>query len=368
MEKSSVSKSSRTHLRISDVLLIDDEEEEEEEGEDFLFTMKGFSGGRGDGCAAIVSRWLSRFRRGTVNKILVGGDEGEDKDAGESTRCSTNVFNGVGALLTAVRQNDRSGGCRCGRECSFNMGLGCSLLYLAAASKNELDKMIELRTQMEMLLKNFKEELQLRNTNTLVKPSKSNDIIVYPNPDEPERLESNCHHSRENLTTSYVLPESSRTITICEQSLKCDTPKEEECLEGIDQLQAELEAELERLQLRLDKENLLQHPRQQRVTVKDISSSRSYSFSSGEVIDPIMETQDACTEVHYGIHPYELERRLHKVVEARQQEHIRELEAALECARHKLHEKEIEISWWKDTAKLISQHIPGPLRRMAERG
>lgn len=81
-----------------------------------------------------------------------------------------------------------------------------------------------------------------------------------------------------------------------------------------------------------------------------------------------METQDACTEVHYGIHPYELERRLHKVVEARQQEHIRELEAALECARHKLHEKEIEISWWKDTAKLISQHIPGPLRRMAERG
>lgn len=164
--------------------------------------------------------------------------------------------------------------------------------------------MIELRTQMEMLLKNFKEELQLRNTNTLVKPSKSNDIIVYPNPDEPERLESNCHHSRENLTTSYVLPESSRTITICEQSLKCDTPKEEECLEGIDQLQAELEAELERLQLRLDKENLLQHPRQQRVEVSGVFNFHFlwYVFSFLNVVVMVLNeliTRTIMTHWHY---------------------------------------------------------------------
>lgn len=124
------------------------------------------------------------------------------------------------------------------------MGVGCSLLYLVAASKNELDKMMELKIQMEMLLKNFKEELQVRNASA-------------------EGMGSNCHRSSQNLATSFVQPESSMTIMTCDQSLKCDTPKDLECLEGIDQLQVEFEAELECLQLQLDKEKLLQHPEQQ---------------------------------------------------------------------------------------------------------
>lgn len=70
------------------------------------------------------------------------------------------------------------------------------------------------------------------------------------------------------------------------------------------------------------------------------------------------------TEVDYGVPlpPQELERRLHEVLEARQQEQIRELEAALESARHKLREKDLEISRWKDTAKFLSQHNPATSR------
>ena len=66
--------------------------------------------------------------------------------------------------------------------------------------------------------------------------------------------------------------------------------------------------------------------------------------------------------MEYGVPPTELEIRLHELLEARQQERVEELEAALECTIHKLHEKEIEVSWWKDTARLISQHVPGPSR------
>lgn len=40
------------------------------------------------------------------------------------------------------------------------MGIGSFLLYLVVASKTELDKMANLRRQMEMLLLNAKEELQ----------------------------------------------------------------------------------------------------------------------------------------------------------------------------------------------------------------
>jgi hypothetical protein len=94
------------------------------------------------------------------------------------------------------------------------------------------------------------------------------------------------------------------------------------------------------------------------VTVEDTDSVRSRSSSFGEVID----LQNASTEVHCGVPPTELQRRLHELLEAKQQERIKELEAALECAMHKLREKEIEVSWWKDTARLISQHVPGPSR------
>lgn len=81
-----------------------------------------------------------------------------------------------------------------------------------------------------------------------------------------EGMGSSCHRSSQDLAISHVQPESSTTtITTYDQSLKRDTPKGVECLEGIDQLQAELEAELE--QLHLYKDELLQHPEQQSVEV-----------------------------------------------------------------------------------------------------
>lgn len=92
--------------------------------------------------------------------------------------------------------------------------------------------------------------------------------------------------------------------------------------------------------------------------VVDTASAISQSLTSGEVIDP----QEADTEINSGVSHIEVERKLHELVEARQQERIEELEAALECAINKLHDKELEISWWKDTALLVSQHLPAPSR------
>lgn len=90
----------------------------------------------------------------------------------------------------------------------------------------------------------------------------------------------------------------------------------------------------------------------------DTASAISQSLSSGEVIDP----QGTDAEINSGVSHIELERKLRELVEARQQERIKELEAALECAVNKLQEKELEVSWWKDTARLISQHFPAPSR------
>ncbi|XP_031279621.1 protein POLAR LOCALIZATION DURING ASYMMETRIC DIVISION AND REDISTRIBUTION-like [Pistacia vera] len=302
-----------------------------------------------EGCIGVVSRWFSRFRAAKFKKIS-GQVEKREQDVTSDDKCSTDLLNG-GDSPCMDPQNHQSG---CPTEPSFNMGVGCYLLYLIAASKTEHDKMMELRTQMEMLLQDAKKELEAKDT--LADPFKFTSVFPNSTIDVREGVESSYDHSLHNSKTSYVLPVSP-TIMMCDQSSDCDTPKSEQCPKGMDPLEAELEAELERF--------LLQHPQQQsiEVTFNDTDTAKSQSFSSGEVINPEIDPQEEeCTEVDYGIPPYELERRLHEVLEGRQQEQITELEAALECARHKLCEKDIEITWWKDTAKLLSQHIPANSR------
>lgn len=84
------------------------------------------------------------------------------------------------------------------------------------------------------------------------------------------------------------------------------------------------------------------------------SSTRSDGTCSGEIIDAQEERNDAS----FGVHPIELERRLHELLEARLQEQITDLDYALECARQEVIEKETEVTWWKDTVRLISQNFP----------
>lgn len=96
------------------------------------------------------------------------------------------------------------------------------------------------------------------------------------------------------------------------------------------------------------------------------TSSASLSLSSGEVIDPTTDPQEESSTPYLGVPPYELERKLHEVLVTRQQEQIRELEAALERARQNLQKKELEISWWKDTARLMSKHVEKSPHLMSE--
>ena len=76
---------------------------------------------------------------------------------------------------------------------------------------------------------------------------------------------------------------------------------------------------------------------------------------SGEEVveDEEQEEDDGDDNADYnGVSAVELERRLHELLHQRNRDRIEELEAALQRAEKKLVEKEMEVSLWKDTAKL----------------
>ncbi|XP_043814170.1 uncharacterized protein LOC122724023 isoform X2 [Manihot esculenta] len=142
-------------------------------------------------------------------------DEGEKGlgDRAVQARCSMNGLNGLGEHVKKEKETeskmdedekglgDRAVQARCSmnglkggnsvsttgesrKDTSFNMGVGCCLLYLIAASKNELNKIVQMRLQMETLLQNTSEELI--NKSNISKLSKPNDMFACSDTDSPQ--------------------------------------------------------------------------------------------------------------------------------------------------------------------------------------
>ncbi|KAL3500381.1 hypothetical protein ACH5RR_039474 [Cinchona calisaya] len=239
------------------------------------------------------------------------------------------------------------------KDSSLSLGVGFGLIYLLATSKIELNKMAELCKQMETVLQNFKMELQNGGKDTNIdfscSPSKSRKVSNYAM--QPVSLQD-C------ASSSWEQGHSESDITSSSYQNSNSKMKTKGKIVEMDLLEAELEAELEHLQLQLDTEVILnQYPNQKysEIVVEGSAPEESKTTSFGEVF----EQPEVCNEEYYqGVPPRELERRLHELQEVRQQERIRELETALECAFHELEENQTELSWWKDTAKFVFQQIP----------
>ncbi|XP_030523460.1 protein POLAR LOCALIZATION DURING ASYMMETRIC DIVISION AND REDISTRIBUTION-like isoform X2 [Rhodamnia argentea] len=353
-------------MRIADFLLLEEEEEEREEGDEkecgVAAEIEMSSLRRQDEVVSCgfecpsprraISRW---FRRRKEKRGVVGQTrEEEERELGDGlgslsvSGIRTKVEDGSSHT---VNGKDESGQHR--KENMFNLGAAGSLLYLIAASKNELNKMEDLRKEMELLLQNVKEKVRRKDSSC--DPSESTESVASCLTDIKEVLSCGSQLSEQSHRTPSHLLEQHRHMQL-NQSSGCECKQEP--VEGIEELEAELEAELERLQLQLDAETSSKQSYQEMIKIapKESASGSGRSTSFGDVMNP----EDEATEVQGGVPPIELERRLHEVLETRQQERIKELEASLERLEHKLSEKEREISWWKDTALLLSQHVSGP--------
>ncbi|XP_010447546.1 PREDICTED: protein POLAR LOCALIZATION DURING ASYMMETRIC DIVISION AND REDISTRIBUTION-like isoform X2 [Camelina sativa] len=258
---------------------------------------------RGDGCTVVecytprkvVGRWLSGLRSSKGKRETGEGVE-EDDTRGYKLppiRCSTKRLNENTPETNQFESQSR--------EAPLEMGIGSILLYLVIASKTELDKMTNLRMQMEMFLLNAKEELQKKEVEANP-PMSSNEASGYQfSPQEFSNL------------ASSIFQESSTSILLQEEYTEFEVSKPDRS----SKLQAE----------------------ENEVTKSHI---------------PEMVVADERS----GVCPFELEKKLHELLETRQQEELLKLETALSRVERRLQEKETEVSWWKDAARLLAQRVP----------
>lgn len=136
-------------------------------------------------------------------------------------------------------------------------------MCLIAASKNELTKMVELKAQMEVLLRDVREELQTRNA--MGKPFQVNDNFSYSSSNDPSGSDSDGHLFELN-SASCVLPKETAAVT--DESSCVIKYEQEHCVVEMNELEAELEVELERLQFNLDTEHSSIHPQLQKLKVQ----------------------------------------------------------------------------------------------------
>lgn len=253
------------------------------------------------------------------------------------------------SVETVPEEQSVSSGMKAG-ELSLNLGLGVGLVFLLTKSANELNKMIELQKQMALILKDIKDEMQRKK----VPPSftESNSHFVYSDSNYGmNENTSNSTISQHDRAPHHLVGEHSATES--DRQSKCGRTSKKKPSVKMNQLEEELEVELERLQHNVEEETSYVLPQPHRPEFVG-ENSDPYETSDISFVEANETKEEESSR--YGVSPRELERRLHELLESQQQQRIEELESALEYAERKLRERELEICWWKDTAKLVSKH------------
>ena len=125
------------------------------------------------------------------------------------------------------------------QEMTFNLAAGLGLLSLIAASKTELEKTVELRKQMEIFLQSFKEEHHSQGTT----PKPSGPEVAYA---VSTTIDGCSNYSTEDHAPSFSHQDFGNNFAF---DTHYHMHQKVESVGGINHLEEELAAELDRLQL-----------------------------------------------------------------------------------------------------------------------
>ncbi|XP_073267106.1 uncharacterized protein [Populus alba] len=249
-------------------------------------------------------------------------------DMGQSRRFSRSSRRVTGGLFYSQGSYDRM--------LLFFLGITAGIMSHVAANKREVDSLNELLKQNENLVQDLNEELSEGSSfqGTTEKPSNSASSEVSTKKESDKSIK---FYGRE--------PDDEKAANS----------------EAMSKIEAELEAELERLELNMKSSSLERmldliemDPNFELDVEGDLSPdmghkkpddlSDSDDDASGSSTDPI-------DTANYAVSPKELSLRLHEVIQSRLVVRIMELEAALENSQKRLHALE-----WDSTSPKMDLH------------
>lgn len=220
----------------------------------------------------------------------------------------------------------------------FSLGISVGIIASLIANKTEVDKLKELLKQTESLVQDLQEELEMKDSLTVRELENENYELqgTYP-----------CFlHDRAPSSSS-----PQRSMNISRNGKEPYDEKDEETLESMSKIEAELEAELERLGLHVNASSL-----ERRLSdIIELEPDFVADFAQGELrVDKIngqvalsesnKEGSDTSTahSCNCAFSPRELSLRLHEVIQSRLEARVKELEAALQESQRKFEFMESE--------------------------
>lgn len=225
----------------------------------------------------------------------------------------------------ASSKRDTSAGCLL-----FSFGIGVGIMFAIMSSRKEIERLKYLLRQTEELVEDLEEELKMHDSLTVkdLTGEAHNAVETWRDPF------AEGHGTRH--TSSDKLPEAG-----CEIGERTPIEEPEKRMENMTRVEAELEAELERLELNLKHQRKFSG-------LSEIDPDCIADVVHGELNGHNLmgntesdEDNSAFTheEIHtgnYAVSPRDLARRLNEVRESRLHERIIELEAELEATQTKL--------------------------------
>ncbi|XP_038678511.1 uncharacterized protein LOC119979958 isoform X2 [Tripterygium wilfordii] len=229
----------------------------------------------------------------------------------------------------------------------FYLGVSIGVIYSFMTNTREVNKLKELLKQTESLVQDLQEELDMKES-----------LTVKELADETSQSQDGCDHASHDIAQPFF-SEHYKNNSTGNDSKECNNEKAVESSESMSKIEAELEAELERLDLNIN--TSIYQRRLPNLDVLDTDFAADFAegelkvdMVDGQTVSHLKSNQDKSGTStdhfqNYVVSPRELSLRLHEVIQSRLEERVNELETALQSIQRKMQlgESEYDNSWRK---------------------
>ncbi|GAB2270118.1 hypothetical protein Dimus_005026 [Dionaea muscipula] len=250
----------------------------------------------------------------------------------------------------------------------FFLGIFVGMLSTIIANKLEVEKLKDLLEQSENLVEDLQEELEMKDSLTVKELVNNHDSLLNSN---------DCSINKKNLIGHSPQSDPKKEEATKYNSEEANAEEAAEAsgkLESITNIEAELEAELERLEL-----NMKESSSQQRLLdLIEVDPDFVAEVVHGELRADIIRAGSGSSSIYdlsststpdatkQAVSPHELCLRLHEFIKSKLEARILELEVALEESQKRVQQLESErTTSWRVSVHSESSSTPDPDSPMA---